>query len=140
LKINDLVKKTCIAGAAFQFSYGLSIYFPWAVLSPTYGNLAFPKETGWLDYLIRYHTETRRPPRLGATERLPNSPYRATVPNNKGRDGHIESMRNPPSEEFIDNVGVVPEPPDPVPATSAPPERPDAKLTTRKGQETKKGK
>jgi hypothetical protein len=130
-EIDRLVVKTCIAGAAFQFSYGLSIYFPWAILSPTYGNLAFPKETGWLDYLIRYHTETQRPHRDREQVRLPNSPYRATVPNNKGRDGHVESMRNPPSEEFIDNVGEDSKPPKHGPGT------PDAKLSTKKDKETK---
>jgi hypothetical protein len=130
-----VVVKTCIAGAAFQFSYGLSIYFPWAVLSPAYGNLAFPRETGWLDYLTRYHTETRRPKRLGAVERLPNSPYRATVPNNKGRDGYIESMRNPPSEEFID-----PRPSGHAPVTSPPSERPEAtpKHKKRTGKKNRK--
>jgi hypothetical protein len=111
--INDMVIRTCIAGSAFQFSYGLSIYFPWAVLSPSYRNLAFPKETGWLDYLMRYHLVTRRTSRDLSTVRLPQSPYRATPETNKGRDGRVESMRNPPIGEFIDRVGSVPKPTDP---------------------------
>ena len=98
--IEDLVVRSCVAGAAFQFSYGLSIYFPWAVLAPRYGNLSFPKETKWLDFLKEYHEVTRRPGRdLPPREETP--PGRASIPTNKGRDGKVESMRNPPAEEFI---------------------------------------
>lgn len=93
--IADLVVRTCVAGPAFQFSYGVSIYFPWAVLSPSYGNLGFPKESRWIDFLKLYHTNTRRLAK-GRNERLP---VRATPPWNKGRDGKVESMRNPPVEE-----------------------------------------
>ena len=95
--IKGVVVKTCLAGAAFQFSFGVSIYFPWAVLSPKYGNLSFPKETGWLDFLKKYHDKTRRPSRPGVIRET----GRASIPINKGRDGRVESMRNPPSGEFI---------------------------------------
>jgi len=100
--IDDMVKQTCIVGNAFQFSYGLSMYFPWAILSPAYGNLSFPKETGWLDYLMRYHVKTRREPQPRADDRRERDlPYRASVPTNKGRNGHVESMRNPPIGDVI---------------------------------------
>ena len=98
--IDKVVLRSCVAGAAFQFSYGLSMYFPWAVLSPRYGNLAFPKETKWLDFLDKYHLKTRRPGRDDETLKDTTPPFRASVPVNKGRDGRIESMRNPPIKEF----------------------------------------
>lgn len=126
--IDDMVIETCIAGNAFQFSYGLSIYFPWAVLSPSYRNLAFPKETGWLDYLMRYHIATRRESRHGAVVRLPKSPYRATPDTNKGRDGRVDSMRNPPIGE------IIPKPTEPAQITQQVASDPK----TNNGQESKK--
>jgi len=107
--IEALVLKSCVAGAAFQFSYGISIYFPWAVLSPRYANLAFPKETRWLDFLRQYHFITRRPSRKHPGEPKFDEPFpfRASVPTNRGRTGNIESMRNPPVREFIECPAVV---------------------------------
>ena len=109
--IDDLSVKTCVAGAAFQFSYGISIYFPWAILSPRYKNLAFPKETRWLDFLRQYHVLTRRPSRKrfrGETkfdDTVP--PFRFAVPTTKGRAGTVESMRNPPTREFVQCPALV---------------------------------
>lgn len=97
--INDLVIRSCVAGAAFQFSFGVSIYFPWANLSPNYGNLAFPKDSMWLDFLKLYHLKTRRLGRNLTEGKDTQLPGRASVPTNKGRDGHVESMRNPPNED-----------------------------------------
>ncbi len=96
--IKNLVVKTCTAGDAFQFSFGASIYFPWAVLAPKYGNLAWPKETKWLDFLKAYHEKTRRPNRSGRKV-AEDFPFRAAVPTTKGRNGRVESMRNPPIDE-----------------------------------------
>lgn len=110
--IDEVVKKSAVAGAAFQFSYGLSIYFPWALLSARYSNLLFPQESKWLDFLRRYHDVTRRPSRTEADDdKLPQDfpvPGRASVPTNKGRDGRVESMRNPPDKEFITGVPYTP--------------------------------
>ena len=44
------------SGFACQHSYGLSIYFPWGVVSPDYENLVFAKDaeaggTGWRGFL-----------------------------------------------------------------------------------------
>ena len=112
--IDDLVLQNCISGAAFQFSNGLSIYFPWAILSSRYGNLSFPKETKWLDFLKQYHEITRREGRkitdvkgaangtVPANGSVPTQlPGRASVPTNKGRDGRVDSMRNPAAEEVV---------------------------------------
>jgi hypothetical protein len=109
--VRGVVVKSAVAGAAFQFSYGLSIYFPWAVLTPAYANLSFPKATNWIDFLRLYHKVTKRAGRavqdnssgragkIGSTAQA--FPFRASVPTNKGRDGRIDSMRNAPDEEFI---------------------------------------
>jgi len=59
------------SGFAYQHSYGLSIYLPWAYVSDSYGSLAFAKistgsseeESGWMKFLRKYVTETRRDPR-----------------------------------------------------------------------------
>lgn len=110
--IRDVVVKTSVAGAAFQFSFGLSIYFPWGGLSPKYGNLSFPKATNWIDFLPLYLNKTRRPGQkvpatAGARTQPPaggvldTAPVRATTPTNKGRNGNVESMRNPALEEFV---------------------------------------
>lgn len=111
--IARLVKKSCAAGPAFQYSHGLSIYFPWAIHAPNYGNLAFPRETRWLDFLDRYHKKTRRERR--STGEL-EPPFRYSTPWNKGRDGYVESMRNPPTAPYSDcapvnQLGLQPAPP-----------------------------
>ena len=40
--------------ADLQFSYGTSIYFPWASVSERYGNLQFARDAGWQDFLSAY--------------------------------------------------------------------------------------
>lgn len=109
--ILKLVVRNVVSGAAFQYSYGLSIYFPWAAVSRKYSNLSFPQTTRWIDFLDLCHQKTRRigrgqvtparvnggPPMLAPF----NLPVRASVPTNKGRDGEVQSMRNPPTEEYV---------------------------------------
>lgn len=90
-----VVLKTCYSGPAFQYSYGVSIYFPWSGIAPHYKNLSFADASGWLRFLDLYVKYTRRPYRKGAEFRL-DIEDRATPPTNKGRDGRVESMRNPP--------------------------------------------
>ncbi len=65
-----VIKSGC-SGFACQFSHGLSIYFPWAAVSPDYQDLAFAKETGWLEFLQAHVMATRRPPRYSVTPQLP---------------------------------------------------------------------
>jgi hypothetical protein len=59
-----IVRAGC-SGFAYQHSHGLSIYFPWAYLSPDYRKLAFCIETNWHRFLHRHIHETRREPRSG---------------------------------------------------------------------------
>ena len=61
--IRKLVRKSCFTGVENQFSNGVSIYFPWADVAPSYEQLAFAQEAGWNDFLQAYVEETRRKPR-----------------------------------------------------------------------------
>jgi hypothetical protein len=62
----EFVLKSCYSGAAYQYSYGVSIYFPWAQVLAKYQNLEFVRESngaGWLSFLRTYTQLTRRKPR-----------------------------------------------------------------------------
>lgn len=67
LAVDDAVLLSCHSGAAFQYSRGLSIYFPWAKSDldrslPFYRELAFARDTHWAEFLATYGEETRREP------------------------------------------------------------------------------
>ena len=73
-----VIKSGC-SGFAYQHSHGLSIYFPWAFVSPDYRNLQFAQVTGWYDFLEKHIKETQREPRLvaevrGAVAELADAP------------------------------------------------------------------
>ncbi|HSF18099.1 MAG TPA: clostripain-related cysteine peptidase [Vicinamibacteria bacterium] len=55
-----MVKKSIFNGPAYQHSHGLSIYFPWCVVSPTYAKFGFAKATRWQRFLMKYVMATRR--------------------------------------------------------------------------------
>ncbi len=60
------VLRSCYSGAGYQYSYGVSIYFPWSSVSSRYQNLDFIKdspERSWLSFLKTYTDVTRRRPR-----------------------------------------------------------------------------
>ena len=67
-KIKDFVEshfvvKSCFCGAKYQYSYGLSIYFPWSQVAASYWNLEFIKASmgvGWGSFLNTYTLVTRR--------------------------------------------------------------------------------
>ncbi|HEV8366539.1 MAG TPA: clostripain-related cysteine peptidase [Pyrinomonadaceae bacterium] len=62
----EFVLKTCYSGAAYQYSYGVSIYFPWAQVLAKYKNLEFVQASngeGWLSFIRTYTQVTRRAPR-----------------------------------------------------------------------------
>jgi len=71
---NDFVLTSCYSGAAYQYSYGVSLYFPWSDVAATYWNLDFVKDakaSGWGSFLKTYTLLTRRTPRgLDAGSRL----------------------------------------------------------------------
>ena len=60
---SEFVVKSCFCGAKYQYSYGLSIYFPWSQLAASYWNLEFIKTSsgiGWGSFLNTYTLVTRR--------------------------------------------------------------------------------
>ncbi len=68
--VEAVVIRSCYSGSAFQYSHGLSVYFPWALVDyvEAYDDLAFAGATGWHDFLKTFLTATQRPPRPGGGE------------------------------------------------------------------------
>jgi hypothetical protein len=66
--VETVVLRSCYSGPAFQYSRGLSVYFPWAHVNyvEAYDSLAFGGATGWNDFLKDLLTATKRAPRPGA--------------------------------------------------------------------------
>jgi len=63
---SELVLKSCYYGATYQYSYGVSLYFPWAQVANGYWNLDFIGDSngaGWGSFLRTYTLLTRRRPR-----------------------------------------------------------------------------
>ena len=63
---NEFVLTSCYSGAAYQYSYGVSLYFPWSQVAPSYWNLDFVKDSdgsSWGNFLKTYTLLTRRAPR-----------------------------------------------------------------------------
>jgi len=67
--INSFVLKSCYNGAAYQYSHGVSLYFPWSQVANSYTNLDFVSTgvggemQGWGKFLEAYTAKTRRTPR-----------------------------------------------------------------------------
>jgi len=69
-QLEEVVLQAGCSGFAYQWSHGLSIYFPWAYVSPDYANLTFAKSqkerkpenrgTGWGGFIGDLVTQTRR--------------------------------------------------------------------------------
>ena len=116
--IDNMVQASCFTGIENQFSKGVSIYFPWSDVVPSYAELAFAKDAGWIDFLNEYVLQTRRKPRGfkqgGKNEELlafgsDRPPRVASAPSGSERfrksedrksedrgKNPIHSMRNPP--------------------------------------------
>ena len=55
---------SCSFGRNYQYSHGVSIYFPWSSLVPYYGaSIDFPADSKWIAFLKTYLEVTRRDPR-----------------------------------------------------------------------------
>lgn len=63
--IRAMVLESCFCGIDYQYSNGVSIYFPWSTIFFDYRNLQFAKRRGanWHHFLRKYISATRRPPR-----------------------------------------------------------------------------
>ena len=91
------VTYSCYAGASFQYSFGASLYFPWAIydFAPSYAELDFAKHSQWPHFLRLYLKATRRKARQGLHYKDREKNFRYTPPTDKGPGGMIYSMRNP---------------------------------------------
>jgi hypothetical protein len=65
--VEAVVIRSCYSGAAFQYSHGLSVYFPWAKVDyvEEYEKLEFPNDTNWHTFLKDFLDVTQRDPRPG---------------------------------------------------------------------------
>ncbi|HEX6188966.1 MAG TPA: clostripain-related cysteine peptidase [Pyrinomonadaceae bacterium] len=92
---------SCYSGRKFQWTYGLSVYFPWDHVLPYYADaIAFPKHSGWVNFLEKYVRASRRPPRDNSRW-FENIDEVRMGPDKMGPDksqmiNPIHSMRNPP--------------------------------------------
>lgn len=86
--LDQVVVVSCVSGSTFQYSTGLSVYFPWchdAVKCPSpsepdgasslesYQKLEFSRQTGWGEFLDAYLVATRREPPRRRTPAYPAS-------------------------------------------------------------------
>lgn len=59
----QFVLRSRFNGSVYQYSHGVSIYFPWSTVALYYLNLDFAKDSGWARFLATYADLTRRQPR-----------------------------------------------------------------------------
>lgn len=91
----------CYTGPMYQYSNGISIYFPWAQIYPLYENarpsLEFLKHTHWLKFIQRYIKVTQRPPKPGEKISKNVSLYRSKddFPRTRGLDDPAMRAKNP---------------------------------------------
>ena len=97
--VNEMVLASCFCGIDYQYSNGVSIYFPWSTIFAYYQPLAFAKEEGadWYGFLSDYVEKTRRAPRGGEGPGLwAKYIVRKVPPYDHGPSSPAHSMRNPP--------------------------------------------
>jgi hypothetical protein len=107
--VHQMVVASCFCGPDYQYSFGVSIYFPWSTIFAFYGLLAFAKKSGanWNNFIEDYVTKTRRTPK-GEEEKPRQRRRFLMVPFETERDRRrvepfshgpfetVRSMRNPP--------------------------------------------
>lgn len=115
ISIGRLIIKSAFSGADYQYSYGVSLFFPWSYLAfsvsqESYGRLEFVRDTGknWWNFLELYLELTMRSPRNkweSKQDYLLNSakPTSSFAPI-KHRDDHIKTTfsNNIDSGTFIE--------------------------------------
>jgi cysteine peptidase C11 family protein len=112
----ELVLQSCFMGVTYQYSFGVSIYFPWAEVAPDYNEteLSFIAASGWHEFLAKYVSATRREPRgwRTITPSVGVAPFitldvnvRRTVTDQRGpANVPVRSMRNPPIDIFEEGL------------------------------------
>ncbi len=91
-------------GPAFQFSHGLSVYFPWSNVAEQYRDLRFGNDTGWHGFLVEYVNRTRRVHRAGGSLEGVLSPNREDPRRNRRRSypgGASRFRQTPPDDKGI---------------------------------------
>ena len=127
-----VAKRCCYTGIDYQYSYGVSVYFPWAAVGEHYQRLDFARDdvSGWHQFLALYTRATRRKPRgwrpspRGESENAKGTdgPVLITTGGNNGAEltldrfrtggyrgselNPVYSMRNPP--DGLDKRGACP--------------------------------
>ncbi len=125
--LGQVVVLSCVSGSTFQYSTGLSVYFPWchdAVKRPpdstgtspldSYQKLEFSRQTGWGEFLDAYLVATRREPprrRVGsypASEAYESMAIRPSVQRaetlavrRSSRRGRPEASRSPIDHDAV---------------------------------------
>lgn len=105
-KFGDCVTDCCFSGPDYQYSTGLSVFFPWSlhtyeITKPKFLALGFAssntksgKTNKWYSFLKRYLEETLRRPRVSLVEKL------KTGDKNFFRAGKV--MLDPPAKGMLD--------------------------------------
>jgi hypothetical protein len=124
--VSGVVKDSYVTGANYQYSTGLSVYFPWCndaakgrgrEIHTTsdlegYKMLKFNKKTQWGDFLDAYLEATQRKPgpepSLVADELSDETqPVRRTPPFGRGGGASSPGIKNHPSTELSDETQPV---------------------------------
>ncbi len=58
----ELVIQSAFTGPDYQFSRGVSVYFPWSTVAPYLFQFKFAELSGWAEFLAYYTNLTRRKP------------------------------------------------------------------------------
>lgn len=99
----EFVLKSCYSGADYQYSYGVSLYFPWSQVAPSYWNLDFVRNSersGWGSFLRTYTLLTRREPRgVDADTRLAKG-LSETI------NARLTSVRSAPDRMALDRMAL----------------------------------
>jgi len=100
---SEFVLRSCYCGADYQYSYGVSIYFPWSTVAPSYWNLEFVRDTekpGWGNFLKTYTLLTRRAPRGLNPETKLCEGLSQTI------EGRLDSVRMGSERMGIERMGI----------------------------------
>jgi hypothetical protein len=91
-------------GPLYQYSNGISIYFPWSDIYKPYSTnveeekLDFLKDGAWLGFIKAYVNFTRRPPKLKDRDwKYIDFGTKDSPPHSKGVDDPSTRAKNPPS-------------------------------------------
>lgn len=86
-----LVVRSEFVGAGYQYTHGLSVYFPWAkpadrFFDRTYVKYRFAEDTGWAGFLDKYFEKTRRSTRKAEDKTPEGETAHASNPRLLGTD------------------------------------------------------